>query len=129
SPEHVRAPPLSASCRALRRFPPPRSSTRPPADRDPPPSPTPPPPHPANTALPQQLDIPANTADMQLRIEGEVTGSSPRMVVLRVDDGRSTGYGSRENDEHRLPPGPISWTVRLDRLRTHNNRAIHPRDP
>jgi hypothetical protein len=80
-------------------------------------------------ALPMNLErIPADTEDLQLRVEGEVTGPNPRTVILRVDDDRSRDYGSRVNDERKLPPGPFSWTVQLKGLRTINKRVIDHRD-
>jgi hypothetical protein len=84
---------------------------------------------PAGKNLPLELDpLPKSADNMQFRIEGEVTGSSSRTVVLRVDDGQSTNYASRVNDERKVPPGPFAWTVRLDQLRTSNNRPIDIND-
>ena len=49
-------------------------------------------------------------------------------VVLRVDDGQSTDYASRFNDERTLPPGPFSITVGVKGLKTSNGRSIDRRD-
>jgi hypothetical protein len=82
----------------------------------------------ATGTLPQHIEGLAVSGDVQVRIEGEVEGSTTRTVVLRVDDGQSTNYASRVNDERRIPPGPFAWTVRVDQLRTSNNRPIDVRD-
>ncbi|MBV9631623.1 MAG: hypothetical protein JO230_26240, partial [Xanthobacteraceae bacterium] len=80
-------------------------------------------------SLPIKVEhVAAETDDMQLRIEGEVTGSAPRLVILRIDDGQSRDYGSRVNDERMLPPGPFNWLVQLKGLRTINKRVIDHRD-
>ena len=83
----------------------------------------------ARDVLPVRLEqVPPGSDDLELHIAGEVAGSHARTVVLRVDDGRDSDYGSRVNDERKLRPGQFSWTVQLKGLRTINNRVIDHRD-
>src|SRR5262249_22317983 len=64
----------------------------------------------------------------EIRIEGVAEAQGSMGVVLRVDDGQSTDYASRFNDERTLPPGPFSITVGVKGLKTSNGRSIFHRD-
>jgi hypothetical protein len=64
----------------------------------------------------------------EIRVEGVVEAQGSMGVVLRVDDGQSTDYASRFNDERTLPPGPFSITVGMKGLRTSNGRVLDHRD-
>ena len=43
----------------------------------------------------------------ELSIVGENTSGAPELVVLRVDDGQSSGYAQRLGEERIVPPGPF----------------------
>ncbi|HLZ65321.1 MAG TPA: hypothetical protein VKQ29_03765 [Aliidongia sp.] len=45
--------------------------------------------------------------NVELSIVGENTSSQPVVVVLRVDDGQSSGYASRLGEERVVAPGPF----------------------
>ena len=60
----------------------------------------------------------------QIRIEGEIDGNEPLVVVLRIDDATSHDYSSRINLERTLPPGPFQWVTPLKGLKTARGRAI-----
>ena len=57
-------------------------------------------------------------------VRGVVSGDGPAELVLRVDDGRSTAYPSRVNEEHLLPPGPFTWHYPLAGARTSNGYRV-----
>ncbi len=61
-------------------------------------------------------------------IAGTIAGTSPVTVVLRIDDGQSSSYASRMNDERVLPPGPFALRHAIADLRTSDGRALDPSD-
>lgn len=64
----------------------------------------------------------------EIVITGEVRAAAPMRVVLRIDDGRSTSYGTRVNDERTLPPGPFEWRLTLAGARTSSGKLIDSAD-
>ncbi|MBY0610778.1 MAG: hypothetical protein K2P80_01210 [Beijerinckiaceae bacterium] len=85
-------------------------------------------------ARPGALPIDVPTAPLrnclkncEIVVEGTVTGTTPVVVVLRVDDGQSTSYATRVNEERTLPPGPFKWRKPLSGLRTVNGRVVDHR--
>jgi len=64
-----------------------------------------------------------------LVVRGEVLGEAPAGLVLRVEDGHSTGYPSRVNEERLFPPGPFAWRYPLSGQKTSNGyRVLDARD-
>ena len=63
-----------------------------------------------------------------LVVRGVVSGKSPALVVIRMDDGRSSDYASRVNVERLLPPGPFIWHFPLAGATAANGRVLDPRD-
>ncbi len=59
-----------------------------------------------------------------LVVRGVVSGETPAEIVLRVEDGRSTGYPSRVNEERLLPPGPFVWRFPLAGAKTSNGYRV-----
>jgi hypothetical protein len=57
--------------------------------------------------------------NVELSIVGENTSGAPELVVLRVDDGQSTGYATRLGEERIVPPGPF-------RIRTLPGQWVTP---
>ena len=63
-----------------------------------------------------------------LVVSGVVSGETPAELVLRLDDSRSTNYGSRVNVELLLPPGPFVWHFPLAGAKTSGGRVLDARD-
>ena len=63
----------------------------------------------------------------EIRIEGRVDGRQPAVLVVRVDDDRSTDARSRFSAEHKLAPGPFKIAVRGSELRAGDGRALNLR--
>ncbi len=61
-------------------------------------------------------------------IAGTVDGAAPVTVVLRVDDGRSTNYASRMNEERVLAPGPFALRFEVANLRAGDGRSLDATD-
>ena len=70
----------------------------------------------------------ALTPGGRIEIAGTIEGSLPAMVVLRVDDGRSTDFTSRMNAERTLPPGPFKLSFDVGSLRANNGRTLDATD-
>ena len=86
---------------------------------------------PPRSSLPIDAPIAALRAcpgTCEIEIEGTVSAAEPMVVVMRLDDAQSAGYGSRINEEKVLPPGPFKWRKSLFGLRTVNGRVIYSRD-
>ena len=64
----------------------------------------------------------------EIVITGEVRASAPLRVVLRIDDGQSSTYGSRVNDERTLPSGPFEWRLTLAGARTSSGKLVDATD-
>ncbi|NOU06754.1 MAG: hypothetical protein HOO99_11295 [Hyphomicrobiaceae bacterium] len=64
----------------------------------------------------------------EIRIDGVVTSPTPVTLILRIDDGQSTSYSSRMNDERGLPPGPFSLRFDVANLQASNGRRLNPTD-
>lgn len=64
----------------------------------------------------------------EIVIMGEVRADEPLRVVLRIDDGQSSTYGARVNDERTLPPGPFEWRLTVAGARTSSGRLIDAAD-
>ncbi len=64
----------------------------------------------------------------RIDIAGTIDGATPAMIVLRVDDGRSTSYTTRMNDERTLPPGPFALRYDVSSLRANDGRVLDPSD-
>lgn len=64
----------------------------------------------------------------RITVDGTINGDASASVVLRIDDGQSTDYYSRMNDERTLPPGPFMLSFDTAALRTSNGRALNPSD-
>ena len=64
----------------------------------------------------------------EIRVEGVVDGKMPAAVALRIDDGQSSGYPARYNDERTLPPGPFKLRIGLKGLKTPSGRILDHRD-
>jgi hypothetical protein len=60
----------------------------------------------------------------EIRIAGTVEGDAAVIVVLRIDDGQSTSYATRYNEERTLPPGPFRWTLPATGLLTASGRLL-----
>jgi hypothetical protein len=67
-------------------------------------------------------------AEDEIRIAGTVEGDAPVIVVLRIDDGQSSSYATRYNEERTLPPGPFRWTLPATGLLTASRRPLDHRD-
>jgi hypothetical protein len=61
-------------------------------------------------------------------IAGVVEGTAPVTIVFRVDDGTSTSYATRMNDERTLAPGPFATRIAVADLRTTDGRTLDPTD-
>lgn len=59
-----------------------------------------------------------------LVVEGRIEGTEPVTLVLRIDDDRSTDYGSRANIERTTAPGPFRWDIPVTGLRSTDGRAL-----
>jgi hypothetical protein len=70
----------------------------------------------------------AFAAEDEIRISGTVEGDAPVIVVLRIDDGQSSSYATRYNEERTLPPGPFRWTLPATGLLTAAGRLLDHRD-
>ena len=68
----------------------------------------------------------ANTEE--IRIDGINLGQEPVGLVLRVDDGQSSDYSSRFNDERSFPSGPFHYQRSLSGLKTPSGRIINSRE-
>lgn len=64
----------------------------------------------------------------EIVITGEVRAAAPLRVVLRIDDSKSTTYGTRVNDERTLPPGPFEWRLTVAGARTSSGKLIDADD-
>ena len=64
----------------------------------------------------------------QLVLSGAVAGDSPATLVLRVDDGKSSSYATRVNEERTLPPGSFVWHFPLAGAKASGGRVIDPAD-
>lgn len=79
--------------------------------------------------LARNFDRPVDlSAYDEIVIEGEITSDSGVPIVLRIDDGASSGYGSRYNLEIELPAGPFRLRAPLGGLRSPSGRLVNPRD-
>ena len=70
----------------------------------------------------------AFAAEDEIRIAGTVEGDAPVIVVLRIDDGQSSSYATRYNEERTLPPGLFRWTLPATGLMTASGRLLDHRD-
>jgi hypothetical protein len=70
----------------------------------------------------------AFAAEDEIRIAGTVEGDAAVIVVLRIDDGQSSSYATRYNEERTLPPGPFRWTLPATGLLTASGRLLDHRD-
>ncbi|MGA8169938.1 MAG: hypothetical protein WB816_03765 [Methylocystis sp.] len=64
----------------------------------------------------------------EIVVRGVVSGETSVTLVLRIDDGRSSSYATRVNEEHELPPGPFDWRVAVVGIKTSNGGLIDARD-
>lgn len=64
----------------------------------------------------------------RIDIAGTIEGVAPVTLVLRVDDGRSTSYTTRMNDERSLPPGPFALRYDVAKLRANDGRVLDASD-
>ncbi len=62
----------------------------------------------------------------ELVLSGENRGTTPALLLLRVDDRASPPYHDRANVERMVPPGPFTLRLRLPLLTTPRGRAIEP---
>jgi hypothetical protein len=70
----------------------------------------------------------AFAAEVEIRIAGTVEGDAAVVVVLRIDDGKSSSYATRYNEERTLPPGPFRWTLPATGLLTASGRLLNHGD-
>ena len=63
-----------------------------------------------------------------LLVQGAVAGDAPTTLVLRVDDGHSSGYATRVNEERLLPPGPFAWHIAMAGAKTSGGRLLDASD-
>ena len=63
-----------------------------------------------------------------IQIDGVNTSAKPITIVLRIDDGQSTNYNTRMNDERTLPPGPFKLNYNTATLRAANGRPLNTAD-
>ena len=66
--------------------------------------------------------------DDELLIEGIVTDTTALSLNIRIDDGQSTNYATRYNDQRDIPPGPFTVTTSLKGLRTPRKRILDHTD-
>ena len=71
---------------------------------------------------------PIDARGRELIIEGTNRSTEIRNIVLRLDDGSSTGYASRVNIEREVPPGPFRLRVPVEGLTTPTKRVIDATD-
>ncbi|MFM2423083.1 MAG: hypothetical protein RL291_1613, partial [Pseudomonadota bacterium] len=71
---------------------------------------------------------PMQLAGDELHIRGTIEGTAPVVVVLRVDDGQSTTYATRFNEERTFPPGPFEWRRPVQGLLTPSGRTLDAND-
>lgn len=64
----------------------------------------------------------------EILIEGVAETDGGLWIVLRIDDGESSGYGSRYNLELELTEGPFRLRAPLGGLKTPSGRLIDPSD-
>ncbi|GLI94923.1 hypothetical protein [Methylocystis echinoides] len=67
-------------------------------------------------------------AGEELVIAGVVTSRAPVMLALRIDDGQSTSYATRVNEERELPPGPFEWRLPISGAKRSNGQLINAND-
>lgn len=60
----------------------------------------------------------------EIVVRGNVNATGNVTLVLRVDDDRSSGYASRANLERVVPPGPFTWQVPLQGMRTSGGEPL-----
>ncbi len=65
---------------------------------------------------------------VELLVRGIVRSSGPVRAVMRIDDGGSSDYATRVNDERILPPGPFVWRYLPSGARMTGGRTINARD-
>lgn len=62
--------------------------------------------------------------DDELVIEGVVNGKQPMAFLVRIDDGQSSSYATRYNEERQVPSGPFKIVTSMRGLRTPQHRII-----
>ena len=67
-------------------------------------------------------------AGSRIDIKGQIDGTTPVTVVLRIDDGQSVDYASRMNDERTLKPGPFTLSYPVGELHATNGRPLNAAD-
>lgn len=63
-------------------------------------------------------------SDAEIVVAGDNRSGAPAVIVLRVDDARSSDYWSRSNIERRVPAGPFRFRIPVAELRTPRGRPI-----
>ncbi len=64
----------------------------------------------------------------RIDVAGMIEGAAPVTLVVRIDDGASTDYQSRMNDERSLSPGPFALSFDVAALRASNGRRLDSND-
>ena len=61
-------------------------------------------------------------------LTGKIDSLRPEIVVLRIDDGLSSGYSSRVNREWTLPPGSFSISLPIKGMMKANGKLLNSSD-
>lgn len=66
----------------------------------------------------------ALTEDQMLRVKGENLTGTNVILVIRIDDNKSSSYASRLNLEQVIPPGPFNLAVQVAGQKTASGRPL-----